>query len=368
MKSNAAKNVAVVADPIVSKSTEKASAKSRAPKAKAAEKAPVKEKAVKAVKEKKAPIVKAPKAETTPAKAPKAVTATPAKAKKEPKVKAAPKATKVETPKAKDTVAKTKRSPGRPPKVVAAVEVAASTAKRGPGRPRKVATAEAPLPQAIAASTVKRGPGRPPKAKVIAEVTVQAPVKRGPGRPKKVLPIDAGVSLGKTGQKVLAKINKAAVAAAPKTETKVKAPKAVKKEPIAKKVEPKAQHHYGQKGPPMELPHDKLNANERALITALHGKGHGRPAVFGLKELASTAFPSLDAKKANSWTRNSLRRLVRGGWVSQASGGHYAITLEGRHRLLLVARAEQAAATQRASNGATSVAKRTTRRKVAVAA
>lgn len=63
-----------------------------------------------------------------------------------------------------------------------------------------------------------------------------------------------------------------------------------------------------------------LNANEQAVLLAAHANGGELP----LGALAVAAFPELDTAKANSWTRNALRRLVRSGFIRHAQTGTYA--------------------------------------------
>lgn len=69
-----------------------------------------------------------------------------------------------------------------------------------------------------------------------------------------------------------------------------------------------------------------LNDKERAVLAAfVGGKKHGTQdkALFSLSDLAAKAFKkkgSSAGTKGNSWTRNSLRKLVRFGLV-----GHHGV-------------------------------------------
>lgn len=85
----------------------------------------------------------------------------------------------------------------------------------------------------------------------------------------------------------------------------------------AKPVKP----HSGQSGPKIDLlPFEKMNANEKLVYHAL-----SRNKELTLEELAKKCFGSKPAKKANSWARNSLRRLVRSGMVKKADRGTYRV-------------------------------------------
>lgn len=83
----------------------------------------------------------------------------------------------------------------------------------------------------------------------------------------------------------------------------------------------------GQSGPPLVLVADKVNPKEKAVASVLLRSGK----VLSLAEIAEAAFPK--ERKGGSWTRNSLRRLVRGRWVAKAGPGRYRISPSGRRRL-----------------------------------
>jgi len=107
-----------------------------------------------------------------------------------------------------------------------------------------------------------------------------------------------------------------------KAEKAPKAPKAVK--------EPKAPKE--KKAPaavkPVDLSKRKLNAKELKLFTALNA-GSGPKNLADLATAAFAGKPSI--AKANSWTRNSLRRLVRAELVEQLARGVYGLTTKGKH-------------------------------------
>lgn len=93
----------------------------------------------------------------------------------------------------------------------------------------------------------------------------------------------------------------------------------------------------GQKGPRMELPMDRLNEKELAVLKVFNCEGPVR-GWYSIKTLAQWAFPVLTVKnaiKANSWVRNSLRRLVRGGWAEQPDKkkGFFRLTAKAHTRL-----------------------------------
>ena len=116
-----------------------------------------------------------------------------------------------------------------------------------------------------------------------------------------------------------------AVEAQGKTKKKAKASKAAKPNGSsgASKVAPKS----GQSGPPLDLPPAKLNEKEK-VVTATLLKLDGDSSM-SLAELAEKCFPDGD-KKANSWVRNSLRRLVRAGYVAKIDRGTYQMSKAGR--------------------------------------
>jgi len=87
----------------------------------------------------------------------------------------------------------------------------------------------------------------------------------------------------------------------------------------------------GQSGGPLDLPLAKINAKEKKIVDMLNEAGRG--ATASLAELAANCFSDTPGKQANSWVRNSLRRLVRGGWAEKADRGSYRITDEGIKRL-----------------------------------
>lgn len=69
----------------------------------------------------------------------------------------------------------------------------------------------------------------------------------------------------------------------------------------------------------------ELNAKEAAVLRALKVTSTN----LTLEQLASAAFPSKTASKANSWARNSLRRPLRLGLVAKVGRGTYKLTPAG---------------------------------------
>jgi hypothetical protein len=124
-----------------------------------------------------------------------------------------------------------------------------------------------------------------------------------------------------------------------KAQAKKKAKKPAKKPAKAKAKKPtkksKKKPTTGQSGPPVDVPFDTLNDKERKVVTFLNGKGKGPRNPLKIAEIAGACWPRMAKAQANSWTRNSLRRLVCGGWVEKKDGarGLYWITEKGRKRL-----------------------------------
>jgi len=73
----------------------------------------------------------------------------------------------------------------------------------------------------------------------------------------------------------------------------------------------------GQSGPPLDLREADLNPKEVRVLRALSEGGQQT-----LKELEGV-FSGEPSSRANSWARNALRRLVRGGLVRRVGKGTY---------------------------------------------
>lgn len=101
--------------------------------------------------------------------------------------------------------------------------------------------------------------------------------------------------------------------------------KAVKSAKAAKK-RAAASPTSGQSGPPLKLTKEGLNEKEFRVLTVLAADLNPLP----INALATTSFPEQTTIKANSWVRNSLRRLVRGSWVEKVGKGTYRPTESGR--------------------------------------
>jgi hypothetical protein len=156
-------------------------------------------------------------------------------------------------------------------------------------------------------------PSTPPTAQVLVEdAPAAAPV-----------PTDPPVAAAKT----------------PKTPKKAKtmpktpkAPKAAKAAPPAEKpTTGKDAPSSGQSGPALKLKGADVNKTERKVLGVFAGKG--RPSAKTIGQMAEGAFPTLKVAQANSWTRNSLRRLVRAGFLTKLERGRYVITAAGRAAL-----------------------------------
>jgi len=72
----------------------------------------------------------------------------------------------------------------------------------------------------------------------------------------------------------------------------------------------------------------KLNSKESKVLAAFCSQG--RPAPKTISDLAATCFPKQSDARANSWTRNSLRRLVKCAMLEGVDRGTYEVTDLGR--------------------------------------
>ena len=89
----------------------------------------------------------------------------------------------------------------------------------------------------------------------------------------------------------------------------------------------------GQSAPPVELSVGALNTKELKVLATLNASGAGVRPVLTIADLAGMCFKSQGKKKSNSWTRNSLRRLVQSGLVEKVERGKYRVSLGGRKKL-----------------------------------
>lgn len=131
-------------------------------------------------------------------------------------------------------------------------------------------------------------------------------------------------SAKKTAAKKMAKTAKTAskkVKSAKKTAAK--APKQAKKRAAA-------HPSSGQSGPSVDLVRARLNDKEVRVVTVLAGDLNPVP----INALATNCFADQAVGTANSWVRNSLRRLVRGRWVEKVGKGTYRLSDVGRGRFL----------------------------------
>jgi len=162
----------------------------------------------------------------------------------------------------------------------------------------KTMTAEEPRVQRV----VKRKLPAAVVAEIVAEVEAAEPARKR-GRPKKV--------------------------AAPVVAAKPKKPKKQR----AATTSVKAAYPSGQNGPAVELAVDELNDKERKVVDTLNGAGRGERPELTIAALGSGAFPKQAKPQGMSWVRNSLRRLVRAGYVERCKRGAYRVTDTGRRRL-----------------------------------
>lgn len=163
-----------------------------------------------------------------------------------------------------------------------------------------------------------------------AQATLAAEAKVLEAQSGKVEPAAAPVAVKAVkAKKAATKVRKKR--SSPKVVKAAKAAKAAKavkpKEPKEKKTAP----HSGQSGPALEgLEYEKLNANEKKLIDKLAAESTEANAVLTIEDLAKVFSRSAtDTKQANSWTRNALRRLIRGNFVTKVERGSYKLTRRG---------------------------------------
>ena len=128
----------------------------------------------------------------------------------------------------------------------------------------------------------------------------------------KVAGVTAAVKRSKKGTKAKAKPKKTAK---PRKRTQAKVPTS------------------GQSAPPIELSADALNVKETKVLAALNGGGAGVRSILTITDIAAECFKSQKKSRANSWVRNSLRRLVQGGLVEKVERGKYRVSEAGRKGL-----------------------------------
>ena len=146
-------------------------------------------------------------------------------------------------------------------------------------------------------------------AKPAAKAAAKAPSKRKAKKPAKK-------KAAKKGAKRALHPNVAAKKTAKKTAKKA----------AAKSAAPKDKASSGQCGPTLKLEAGELNGKERKVLGTLVSAS--KP--MKLSEIAEATFKSLGPIKGNSWTRNSMRRLVRSGLVRKSATGTYSVTAKGK--------------------------------------
>lgn len=116
-----------------------------------------------------------------------------------------------------------------------------------------------------------------------------------------------------------------------RAKAKVRKVRARKGSKGAKKVARKHKPTTGQSGPSIEdLGYEDLNAKEVKLIQAL---GDHVKQPMTIVELGAVCFTGRSKFQQNSWTRNSLRRLICGGLVDKLSRGVYKLSTSGLKKL-----------------------------------
>ena len=200
-----------------------------------------------------------------------------------------------------------------------------------PAKPEK--KAEAPAPKK---AKEKPAPKTKPEETPGTAAEALAPEPPQVDTPSKEESTDAGTNeddmstkKAKAAKKTTAKKAAAPKKAAAKKAAAPKEPKAKKAKAAKKSVPPKAAAKEapttGQSGPPVDFGKKSLNQKETKVLSALnHGSGPRK-----ISEIAEI-WKSQGLDKANSWVRNSLRRLVRGGLVEQTERGTYRLTAKGK--------------------------------------
>jgi hypothetical protein len=82
----------------------------------------------------------------------------------------------------------------------------------------------------------------------------------------------------------------------------------------------------GQSGASLELELSDLNPKERRLLLVLNGEGSGKRVEIGIPELADACWKHKTKFQSNSWTRNSLRRLIRAKLIDKQKRGVFRIS------------------------------------------
>lgn len=133
----------------------------------------------------------------------------------------------------------------------------------------------------------------------------------------------------KTAKKTAKKGKKRSVhpnVAAKRAGKKAPAKKAPAKKAAAKPAEKKDKPSSGQCGPALKLEAGELNSKEKRVLATLVAAN--KP--MKLAEIAEVSFKSQGPIKSNSWTRNSMRRLVRSGLIRKTGTGTYTATPKGK--------------------------------------
>lgn len=80
----------------------------------------------------------------------------------------------------------------------------------------------------------------------------------------------------------------------------------------------------GQNGPKLSLTFEELNNSERKFFSCFRPYQN-----YSIRELGRLAFPLLSEEQQYSYSRNQLRRLVRGQLVKKTAVGIYSLTQAG---------------------------------------
>lgn len=206
--------------------------------------------------------------------------------------------------------------------------------KRKPGRPKGSKNKPESKPEEKA--EIKAVPPRRrvrPSKEVQAEKS-EAPPKRKPGRPKGSKNKTQAQKAAEERAKRIARAAKAGKKAAQRRKGRGKAQAERATEKVRKAKEgPRKPPTTGQSAPPIALRLRQLNAKEQDVLNRLNGTGTGTREVCTIASLAVDCFGNFPPKQANSWVRNSLRRLMQGQLIEKVDRGSYRVSELGRRKL-----------------------------------
>lgn len=236
------------------------------------------------------------------------------------------------------TVAAVPEAPPAAPPSVSSEAAADTPPKRKRGRPKGAKNKPKPKTDQKAGDSagIKAVPPRrrvrPSKA--TQSESAEALPKRKPGRPKGSKNKTQLEKAAEERAKEIAKAARAGKLAAQRRKGRGKKLAAKATERVKKAKEgPRKPPTTGQSAPPIALRMRQLNAKERDVLVRLNGSGTGAREVCTIASLAVDCFGNFPPKQANSWVRNSLRRLMQGQLIEKVDRGSYRVSELGRRKL-----------------------------------